>query len=95
MRASVQLPELARLRCTPYVRPYEQPGQRHPAAKACTPRHMHAGDRVALLVNNLGSTTPLEMHGAAAAAARLVHTQLKVSGSSGWLQGTPECRQRL
>ncbi|KAL4420321.1 hypothetical protein ABPG77_010226 [Micractinium sp. CCAP 211/92] len=35
------------------------------------------GERVALLVNNLGSTTALEMHGAAAAAARLVETQLK------------------
>lgn len=39
-----------------------------------------AGDRVVLLVNNLGSTTALEMHGAAAAAACLVQTQLKASG---------------
>ncbi|KAL4434444.1 hypothetical protein ABPG75_000885 [Micractinium tetrahymenae] len=37
------------------------------------------GDRVVLLVNNLGSTTPLEMHGAAAAAARLVQSQLNAT----------------
>ncbi|PSC68530.1 3,4-dihydroxy-2-butanone kinase [Micractinium conductrix] len=35
------------------------------------------GERVALLVNNLGSTTPLEMNAAARAAARLVEARLQ------------------
>lgn len=40
--------------------------------------HLGAGERVALLVNNLGSTTALEMHVAAHAAAQLVQSQLHV-----------------
>ena len=35
-----------------------------------------AGENVVLLVNNLGSTTPLEMNEAARVAAQHVHTQL-------------------
>ncbi|EFN51059.1 hypothetical protein CHLNCDRAFT_28367 [Chlorella variabilis] len=57
--------QLARLCCTLSPSPI------------CVP-HLGAGERVALLVNNLGSTTALEMHVAAHAAAQLVQSQLHV-----------------
>lgn len=41
---------------------------------------VNAGDRVGLMVNNLGATTPLELHLAAKEGVRFVRQELKVGG---------------